>query len=162
MYRIFPNKRPVHLQNFYDFRGLGEREGGEVGRRLLERGVYLKEIEFWLLTVGSFLFSMFLNYNSISMRSSSESLGSMRLLFVFASSVSLSVISKGLLLIYSASDNRFYCSFNISKPLALPSSFKFNRQLLNDLMIWFFSNRFQDSKIHSTAKCREAGFIFPV
>ena len=70
------------------------------------------------MTIGSFLFSMLLNYNSIPMRSSSGSLGFMRLLFVFASTVSFSVISKGLLLRYSAFDSRFYCFFNISKPLA--------------------------------------------
>ena len=90
----------------------------------------------------------------------------MRLLLVFASSLSLFVISEGLLLRYSAFDSRFCCSFNRSKPLAqgwpsfkqwikwssLPSVFKFNPQLLNDLIIRFFSSRFQDSKIHSTAK----------
>ena len=97
---------------------------------------------------------MFLNYNSLSMWSSSESLGSMRLLSVFASSALLFMISKELLLRYSAFDSRFYCSFNISKPLAqgwpflkqwikwssLPSVLKFNPQLLNDLMIRFFSS----------------------
>ena len=71
-----------------------------------------------ILTIGSFLFSLFLNYNSISMRSSSESLESLKLLFLFASSVSLFAISKGLLLRYYAFSSRFCCSFNISKPLA--------------------------------------------
>ena len=74
---------------------------------------------------------------------------------VFASSALLFMISKELLLRYSAFDSRFYCSFNISKPLAqgwpflkqwikwssLPSILKFNPQLLNDLMIRFFSSR---------------------
>ena len=85
-------------------------------------------------------------------RSSSESLGSMRLLFVLAASVFFSVISKRLLLRHSAFDSRVCCSFNISKPLAqgwlplkqwikwssLSSVFKFNPQLLNDLIIKFF------------------------
>ena len=52
------------------------------------------------------------------MRSSSESLGSMRLLFVFASTVSLSVISKGLLLRYSAFDSR-YNAFTRNKKIAM-------------------------------------------
>ena len=80
-YRIFPNKCPGGLQNIYDFKG-----GGSV----YWRGALIKERRLFkrnrILTIGSFLFSMFLNYNSISMRSYSESLGSMRLLF--ASSVS--------------------------------------------------------------------------
>ena len=93
---------------------------------------------------------------------------------LFAFSVLLFVISKGLLLRYSAFDSRFCCSFNISKPLAqgwpslkqwtkwslLTSAFKFNSQLLNDLMTRFFSSQFQDSKIHWTTNCREEGFVF--
>ena len=54
------------------------------------------------------------------MRSSSEWLGSMRLLLVFASSVSLSVISKGLLLRYSAFDSR-YNAFTRNKKIAIVS-----------------------------------------
>ena len=80
----------------------------------------------------------------------------------YYSIVLLSMISQGLLLIYSAFDSRFCCSFNISKSLTqgrpslkqwikwslLPSVFKFNSQLLNELMITLFSSvilRFQNS-----------------
>ena len=101
--------------------GLGGGGVGGGGAALLERalkreGNLLKRNR--IFTIGSFLFSMFLYYNSTSMRSSSDLPGSIRLLFVFAYSLSLSVISKGLLLKYSAIDSRFCCSFNISKPLA--------------------------------------------
>ena len=82
---LFSKSTPWAFIKFLRFSGAFIGEG-----RLFERNR--------ILTIGSFYFSMFLNYNSISMRSSSESLGSARLLFVFASSVSLSVISKGLLL----------------------------------------------------------------
>ena len=107
------------------------------------------------MTIGNFLFSMFLNYNSVSMRSSSESLVSMRLLFVFASSVLLSLILKGLLLRYSAFDNRFCWEFGIECRTLQQSPWNYRN--------WyrFFSSRFQDSKIHLTTKCNEAGFTFP-
>ena len=88
------------------------------------RGALIREGRLFkrnrILTIGSFLFSMFLNYNSISMRSSSEWLGSMRLLLVFASSVSLSVISKGLLLRYFVFDSR-YNAFTRNKKIAIVS-----------------------------------------
>ena len=91
------------------------------GESLFERGINKRGRLFkrnTVLAIGSFLFSMILKYNLIFMRTSSESLEVIKLLFVFTSYVLLAVISKGPPLRYSAFDSRFCCSFNISTPLA--------------------------------------------
>ena len=66
------------------------------GGSLFERGINKRGRLFkrnTVLAIGSFLFSMILNYNLIFMRTSSESLEVIKLLFVFTSYVLLAVIS---------------------------------------------------------------------
>ena len=164
---IFFQINALGLVKFYDFRGGVYWRGALIRERCLSK-------RNRILTIGSF----FSQCSYITIQYLWHYLPNRWGLWdycLFASSVLLFVISKGLLLRYSAFDSRFCCLFNMPKPSAqdspslkqwikwslLASAFKSNPQLLNELMTRFFSSQFKDSKIHSATNCREAGFIYP-